>query len=596
MIRYTEASRQETDETVFVQSQMSGPPAFNRQQRSMSYQCTTKGHDKSGQAKSEIPFRPTVPVASLTDVPMKRSASSQSAFPSRSFPSPSGQSLPRIQENDALPGVGVAPAEWIAANPIDGTSCVSFWNNYPSPNDIPLPNASACPSLYTGQSVREQGTPLTPETSSFGYNNNGDPNWSYSNSIEMMTASISQSSFASQQLGQEVFPFDPEAFTQARADVDLFALGAGASITEYEHHEDLSPSLDDNSLTVPTKSTPMARSGSNVSSASCMSNASNLSRRSKERREQVLENGRRTILAPKPQEKPEESPASSSKATKKLKALEARKIANQRRKQAKVYCHHCQEHPGGFRGAHELQRHLNSKHSSTVNKWICRDPADVGVDTVRPENPLKGCKSCESNKHYAAYYNAAAHMRRAHFAPKPKEGRTRNKTIIPKEEKRGGSAGGMWPCMDVLKEWMVVVTVKVDLSAKIEDPDPDQSIDQAEDEDDCMDDAEDRIDADDAIEPASSPMMLDNSAASINGGASPSRTSPVNGAVADNSYLSSMEASPVTNDAGVLTFAPALSMNPSFIDTTPSDWTAMSSDAYVATYNYTNQAGLPGVF
>jgi hypothetical protein len=586
MIRYTKAPIQETDETVFVQSQMSGPPAFNRQQRSMSYQCTTKSHDKSGQAKSEIPFRPTVPVASLTDVPMKRSASSQSAFPSRSFPSPSGQSLPKIQENDALSGVGVDPAEWIAANPIDDTSCVSFWNNYPSPNDIPLPNASACPSLYTGQSVREQATPLTPQTSSFGYNNNANPNWSYNDSIEMTTASMSQGSFASQQMHQEILPFDPEAYTQGRTDVDLFALGAGASITEYEDHGDLPSSLDDNSLTVPTDSAPMARSGSNISIASCKSNVSNLSRRSKERREQVLENGRRTILAPKPQEKPEESPVASSKAARKLKALEARKIASQRRKQAKVYCNHCQEHPGGFRGAHELQRHLNSKHSPTVTKWICRDPAAVGVDTVRPENPLQGCKSCEGNKQYAAYYNAAAHMRRAHFAPKPKEGRTRNKTVLPKEEKRGGSAGGLWPSMDVLKEWMVVVTVKV------EDSDPDQPVEQAEDEYEYMDEANDDAEAD--VDAVSSPMMLDNSpSASTNGGASPS---PINGAVADNSYLSSMEASPVTNGAGVLDFAPTLSMNPPFIDATPSDWAAMSSDAYVATYDYTNQAGLPGVF
>ena len=548
----------------------------------MSYQCTAKGHDNSGQAKSEIPFRPTVPVASLSDVvPMKRAASSQSAFPSRSFTSPSAQSLPKIQE-DVLSGVGVDPAEWIAANPIDDPSCVSFWNNYPSPNDIPLPDASACPSLYTGQSVREQATPLTPQTSSFGYNNNADPNWSYNNSIEMTAASMSsQSSFASHTMRQEVFSFDPETFAQRR-DADLIALGAGASITEYEHHGDLPSSLDDNSLTVPTESISMTRSSSNVS---CKSNASNLSRRSKERREQVLENGRRIILAPKPQEKPEESLAASSKATsKKLRALEARKIASQRRKQVKVYCHHCQEHPGGFRGAHELQRHLNSKHSSTVTKWICRDPADVGVDTVRPENPLKGCKSCESNKPYAAYYNAAAHMRRAHFAPKPKEGRTRNKTIIPKEEKRGGSAGGLWPTMDVLKEWMVVVTVKVDPSAKVEDSDPDQSIEQAEDEDDCMDDAEDATEADGhaVIEPASSPMKLDESpSACTNGDASSSQTP-------DNSYPSSMEASTATNDVGVLDFAPALSMNTPFLDATPSDWTAMSFDTYVAAYDYTN--------
>jgi hypothetical protein len=159
-------------------------------------------------------------------------------------------------------------------------------------------------------------------------------------------------------------------------------------------------------------------------------------------------------------------------------------------------------------------------------------------------------------------------------------------TDLPKQENPGGSAGGLWPSMDVLKEWMVVVTVKV------EDSDPDQPIEQAEDEYEYMDEANDDAEAD--VDAVSSPMMLDNSpSASTNGGASPS---PINGAVADNSYLSSMEASPVTNGAGVLDFAPTLSMNPPFIDATPSDWAAMSSDAYVATYDYTNQAGLPGVF
>ncbi|KFY17345.1 hypothetical protein V491_05028, partial [Pseudogymnoascus sp. VKM F-3775] len=50
-------------------------------------------------------------------------------------------------------------------------------------------------------------------------------------------------------------------------------------------------------------------------------------------------------------------------------------------------------------------------------------------------------------------YNAAAHLRRAHFVPKPR-GRNKSGKTDEKSEKRGGKGGGDWPPMKELKRWM----------------------------------------------------------------------------------------------------------------------------------------------
>ncbi|KPM38118.1 hypothetical protein AK830_g8436 [Neonectria ditissima] len=111
----------------------------------------------------------------------------------------------------------------------------------------------------------------------------------------------------------------------------------------------------------------------------------------------------------------------------------------------RVYCDKCNEHPDGFRGEHELRRHVDAKHSPMVKRWICKEPKHPTPSSPQPLIPLSRCKACLAQKRYGAYYNAAAHLRRAHFRPH-----------------RAGKASGDWPSMAVLKNWMREVQQSAD--------------------------------------------------------------------------------------------------------------------------------------
>jgi hypothetical protein len=128
------------------------------------------------------------------------------------------------------------------------------------------------------------------------------------------------------------------------------------------------------------------------------------------------------------------------------------KTAYQRPKHERVFCKLCDEHQegDGFRGEHELRRHTDRQHKSMVKKFVCIEP--TGQGHPKPMLPLSKCKSCIQQKKYGAYYNAAAHLRRAHFKPKSK---AKGKTLkVDDTQKRGGKAGGDWPHMQELKYWM----------------------------------------------------------------------------------------------------------------------------------------------
>lgn len=113
----------------------------------------------------------------------------------------------------------------------------------------------------------------------------------------------------------------------------------------------------------------------------------------------------------------------------------------------KILCPHCSERPEGFRGTHELDRHIARAHTAVRKGYICVAP-------TFDKNFLSGCKHCRNKKVYGAYYNAAAHLRRAHFHPRKRGRKGKN------DEKRGGIGGGDDPPMDYLKQhWIREIEV-----------------------------------------------------------------------------------------------------------------------------------------
>ena len=188
----------------------------------------------------------------------------------------------------------------------------------------------------------------------------------------------------------------------------------------------------------------MKRSSSNDS------NTSTLSRASRRRQEQLAQSGR--PIAPKLSE--EEVALSRQSSTSdhqmiRMKSADGKelmaiaKTSYSRPPKEKVKCMMCNKRPDGFRGDHELRRHYERHHCAYRKVWVCVDSSD---DKTR----LAKCKQCCAQKQYGAYYNAAAHLRRVHFNPRPKGRKSKGTT----EEKRGGKGGGDSPAMDILKNWM----------------------------------------------------------------------------------------------------------------------------------------------
>jgi hypothetical protein len=199
------------------------------------------------------------------------------------------------------------------------------------------------------------------------------------------------------------------------------------------------------------RSTSLSSSDGSASDASAPSSI--CSRQSRRQREINAQTAARKI-APKATDLNDETESASSNAQMarirsedgSSKAL-INKTPYMRPQHPKIMCQYCSERPEGFRGTHELDRHIARAHAPSRKGYIC-------VDYWSDKKYLASCKHCRNKKVYGAYYNAAAHLRRAHFYPRKRGRKGKN------DEKRGGIGGGDDPPMDYLKmHWIKEVEV-----------------------------------------------------------------------------------------------------------------------------------------
>jgi hypothetical protein len=348
---------------------------------------------------------------------------------------------------------------------------------------------STCPSMVSGPSAAEDGA-MSRVNSSF-------------DTIAMSRAS---SAFTSTSMGDS---FDMSRLDSTRSQYMVqrpIPSPKGASLEEL--FAGMGASLPSNGGDAAAFGAPIAQSPSmqrSVSCASIKSTTSNLERRAKEATQRHIMNSK-TEIRPKPCETSQSpsamphvpiSPSSSSTrprhaiqpaASKSSSSSSPSSSSAKRAKQPKIMCLQCDDQPDGFRGEHELRRHIASKHTAQAKRWVCRDPRDYGIHTsLKPIKPLNKCKYCLENKQYNIDYNAAAHLRRIHFNPKTT--RAKNKTGTVKRgvaaiaEKRGGKGGGDQPVIEDLRHWLMEITVDVQqpLDGALTDDSEDQEMDDIED-------------------------------------------------------------------------------------------------------------------
>ncbi|KFZ19513.1 hypothetical protein V502_03607 [Pseudogymnoascus sp. VKM F-4520 (FW-2644)] len=123
-----------------------------------------------------------------------------------------------------------------------------------------------------------------------------------------------------------------------------------------------------------------------------------------------------------------------------------------------LFCPFCKER---FRGANELNRHYDRQHRGLVTNWVCMVPEDGIKEQFKPVNDLSHCEACRLGKTYGAYFNAAIHLRRAHFRPNLLD-RIQSSKMKDESETRNVKGGADWPPIVELEPWIKEVYVHAD--------------------------------------------------------------------------------------------------------------------------------------
>ncbi|KUJ15236.1 uncharacterized protein LY89DRAFT_106934 [Mollisia scopiformis] len=351
------------------------------------------------------------------------------------------------------PTVSITSARQISStsmSQLQSTSMASMRDpsqSAPSPYHLPIPSTPTSDSLTTATTLtssmsRQTSLCTVPEP--------------LLESIQMMkfnsNASYSSDVHDDQPMYDQVahFPSSHHSRRSSNEEQSQLLVGAGGA----SHESQFSHSLQMTSS--PSYGEKMEKSQSNESTSSSLSSSS---RNVKRLQDQINLAAARPL---KPKGGSEDSTMSRENSSQSMTRLESKdgsqdkvaisKPTYQRPKHDRVFCKLCDSHQEGFRGEHELRRHQDREHKSMVKKWVCIEPTD-GQSHPKPVLALARCKACaQQKKKYGAYYNAAAHLRRAHFKPKAK-GRAKN-SKGDDAEKRGGKGGGDWPPMSELKCWM----------------------------------------------------------------------------------------------------------------------------------------------
>ena len=292
-------------------------------------------------------------------------------------------------------------------------------------------------TIDSGQNMYRQDSYHGPRPSSFSPDGQGvdtpfDPSLLFAHAVGTAIESSSASMLTVEQL--QLPPTLEELETEMKRDVSSSSIPAA---------EQLQPS---SKLELHTK---MMR---NASSDSDISSTSRISRRSQEQIAQAARPIAPKDVAESPMFK--QSSSSSSGGQDMLRQRSAPepkvlipKLQYSRQTKEKLKCERCNKNPDGYRGSHELHRHMALDHNTSRTAWVCVDISTKGF--------LSGCAACDSNKPYGQDYNAAAHLRRFHFHPKSEVRRTN----VDPEERRGGKGGGKDPPMSECRRWMKKIKV-----------------------------------------------------------------------------------------------------------------------------------------